>query len=81
MDKGIELVLVWRLRSTCPTLCYKKIRTSPKIRVRPSGTLSQTLDLENFADKFTVLLTKLVTVELVDDSHDSQQVVAGRTRL
>ena len=40
-----------RLRSTYPTLCYKEIGVSPKIRVRStsSGTLSQTLDLENFA--------------------------------
>jgi len=43
---GIELP--WRLPSTCPTLCYKEIWVSPKIRVLPSGTLSQTLDLENF---------------------------------
>jgi len=40
-----------RLRSTYPTLCYKEIGVSPKIRVlsTSSGTLSQTLDLENFA--------------------------------
>jgi len=30
-------------------LCFKEIRVSPKIRVRPSGTLSQTIDFENSA--------------------------------
>ena len=32
-----------------PTLFYKEIRVSPKIRIRPCGTLPQTLDLENCA--------------------------------
>ena len=31
-----------------PTLLYKETRVSPKVRVLPSGTLSQTLDSENF---------------------------------
>jgi len=35
--------------STCPTLCYKEIWLSSKIRVLASGTLSQTTDFENFA--------------------------------
>jgi len=30
-----------------PTLCYKGIRVSPKIRVLPFGNLSQTLDLSS----------------------------------
>jgi len=34
---------------TCPTLSYKENRAPPKIRALPSGTLSQTLDLETFA--------------------------------
>lgn len=35
---------------TCPTLSYKENRAPPKIRaLNPSGTLSQTLDLETFA--------------------------------
>ena len=41
--------LAWELHSTLPTLCFKEIQVSPKIRVLPSGTLPQTLDLENFA--------------------------------
>jgi len=41
--------LAWRLPSTYPKLCCKEIWVSPIIQVFPSGTLSQTLDLENFA--------------------------------
>ena len=43
--------LVWEL-STYPTLCCKEIRVSSEIRVLPSGTLFQTLDLENFATAY-----------------------------
>ena len=43
-DKRIGLVLAWELPSTYPTLCYKEIQVSSKIRVLPSGTL----DLEKF---------------------------------
>jgi len=42
-------VLAWKLNSTYPTLCYKEIWVSTKIRILLSGTLSQTQDLENFA--------------------------------
>jgi len=35
---------VWRLPFTSTTLCCKVIWVSPKIRVLPSGNLSQTLD-------------------------------------
>jgi len=45
----IRLVLIRELPSTYPTLCYKDIQVSSKIRVLPSGTLLQTLDLQNFA--------------------------------
>jgi len=38
----------WRFPSTYPTLCCKEIWVSSKIRVLPSGTLSQTPDSENF---------------------------------
>ena len=39
--------LAWELpTSTYLTLCYKEIRVSSKIRVLPSGTLLQTLDLK-----------------------------------
>ena len=54
----------------------KEIRVSPKIRVLNAGTLSQTLDLENFA---TASQQNSLTVELVDHSRDDRHVVAGRT--
>ena len=31
------------------TLCFREIRVSPKTMLLPSGTLSRTMDLENFA--------------------------------
>jgi len=34
-----------------PTLCYKEIWVSPKIRVLPSGTVSQTPDLETISPR------------------------------
>ena len=40
------------LPSTRPTHCYKEIQVIPKMRVLPSGTLFQTLDLENFATAY-----------------------------
>jgi len=47
--------LVWELPSTYPALCEKEILVSLKIRVLPSGTLSQTPDLENFATAYRSL--------------------------
>ena len=41
---GSSLLLAWRLPSTYPML--KDIHVSSKIRILPSGTLSQTQDLE-----------------------------------
>jgi len=51
-DERIELVLAWDLSSTYPTLCYKEIRISSKIRVLPSGNLFQTQGRENFATAY-----------------------------
>jgi len=45
----IELVFAQMLPLAYPTLCWKGIRVSPKIRVLPSRTYSHTLELENFA--------------------------------
>ena len=36
---------------TCPKLCCKEIRVTPKIKVLSSGTLPQILDLENFVQQ------------------------------
>jgi len=38
-----------RFPSTYATMYFKEIMVPPKIRVVPSGTLSRSLDLENFA--------------------------------
>ena len=37
---GLRWFLVWRLLSTCPTLCYKEIQVSTKIKVLPAENLS-----------------------------------------
>jgi len=50
--------MAWRLPSTYPTLCVKQIWVSPEIRVLPSGTLTQTLDLENFAKAILRVVNK-----------------------
>jgi len=55
-----ELVLVWELPLTCAILCFKENQVPTKIRVLPSGTLSQTLDLENFT------MASHIVKELVD---------------
>ena len=44
--------LIWELHSTYPTPCYKE---SSKIRVLPSGTLLQSLDLEIFCQGISIL--------------------------
>jgi len=41
-----SLVLAWRLPSSYPRLRFKEIWVSQNIRVLPSGTSSQTLDLD-----------------------------------
>ena len=71
-----------RLPSTYPTLCYKEISVSPKLWLLPSGTLSQTQDLEIFAtasrSRCQQNSLSSSTVELVDDFsvYDNRPVVA-----
>jgi len=75
----IELVLAWRLPSTYPALRGKEILLSPKIRVLPSGTSSQTPDFENFAtasrsrcqqnSSSSSSSSSSSTVEFVDDTY------------
>ena len=49
----IELAfLACRLLSTYPTRCSEEIQVCAKIRALPSGTLSQTPDLENFVSAY-----------------------------
>jgi len=69
----IELVFGMEA-STCLTLCYKEIWVSSKIRVLPSGTLSQTPDLKNLVTISRPrcqqnLSSSLSTVEPVDDTY------------
>jgi len=66
--------LARRLPSTYSTLRYKEIWVSPKIRVLPSVTLSQTPDLENFATASRSRCqqhssSSSSTVEPVDDTY------------
>ena len=72
LDKS-SWFLARRLPSTIPTLCYKEIGVSPKIKVLPSGTLSQTPDVENFAtasrSRCQQNSSSSSTVELVDDTY------------
>ena len=51
MAGQIELFLAWRLLSTYPTLCYKEIWISSKIKVLPPETLSQIPDLETISPR------------------------------
>ena len=59
--------------STYFTLWYKEMWVSPKITVLPRGTLSQTLDLENFAtasrSRCQQHSSSSSTVEFVDDTY------------
>jgi len=66
-----------------PTLCYKRTWVSSEIRVLPSGTSSQTWDIENFAAANRLRCqqnsssSSSSTVELVDDTlFDSRRIVA-----
>ena len=66
-----------------PTLCYKRTWVSSEIRVLPSGTSSQTRDIENFAAASRLRCqqnsssSSSSTVELVDDTlFDSRRIVA-----
>ena len=46
--------LAWRLSFTYPTLYFKEIWVSPKVRALPSETLSQTMDLSNNASSYAL---------------------------
>ena len=51
------------------TQCCKKIRVTPKIRVFPCGTLSQTPDLENFRHGKSIALSSMLVVVVVVDGR------------
>ena len=78
---GSNWFLSWRLSITyaIQKRCCKKIRVSLKVRLLISGTVSQTLDLENFATASRSRCQQnSSTVQLVDDTYDARRVVAGR---
>ena len=59
------------------TMCCKEIRIPPKRRVLPSGTLSRTLYLENFANVSpSCCQLNSSAVELVDYTYDGRRVVS-----
>ena len=69
----IEVVFGMEILSTYLTLWYKEMWVSPKITVLPCGTLSQTLDLDNFAtasrSRCQQHSSSSSTVEFVDDTY------------
>jgi len=52
MAEPVKLVFAWDLPSSCHTLSFKVTHISSKIRVVPSGTLSWTPELVNFATAY-----------------------------
>jgi len=70
------------LPTLCCELACEGIWVHPKIRVLPSATLSQTLDLENFATASQLCCQQnSSTVEFVGHTYDGRRVVAGRTKI
>jgi len=66
-----------RLPSIYPTLSCKEIRVSPKIMVLSSGSLSQTLDVDNFATASrSCCQHNSSTVELADRTYYASWLVA-----
>jgi len=59
---GLILFLTWKLLSTSPTLCFKEIRVSTKIRVLSPGTLSEILDLRKFCQRLLPNPNALVAI-------------------
>ena len=51
-DGRLICFLAWKLFSTSPTLCFKEIRVSTKVRILPRKTFSKTLQSENFATAY-----------------------------
>jgi len=80
--RRIELVLAWKLSLTYPYTELQGNSGVSKIRVLSAGTLSQTLDLENFATTSQQRCQlNSSTVELVDCTCGNRRVVARCTLL
>ena len=58
-DERVNLVLAWMFfptsRRSRPTLCFKEIRVSTKIRVLLSGIFPETQDLENYCHGVSIV--------------------------
>ena len=80
---GLSWFLARRLPSTCPTLCFKEIWITPKIRILPFGTLSQTVDLQNFAmaSGSSVLSVKMMTGNFIYHTCDTASWAYGTSLL
>jgi len=64
------------IKASFHTLCYNRV--PPKPRVFLSGTLSQTLDSENFAAAIrSCCQQNSSTVELVDNTYDDRRIAAA----
>jgi len=75
---GLIQFLVWWLPSTTPTLCFKEILVSAKIRALPSGTLSQTTDLKNLTMAYR---SSKRVINLARESGRSERDKLNRCRL
>jgi len=74
----IELVLAWEIIPAPISLCVirNSVRLPARIRVLSCGTLSQTVDLDNFAMSCRWCCQQnSTTVELMDHSYDGRRVV------
>ena len=69
-------LLAWRLLSTYPTMCCKKIRTSPKLSVLSSRTFSETAERENFATANRSRCQQNSSRMELADTCDGRRVVA-----
>jgi len=71
--------LARELHLTYPTLCYKKIQVPSKIRVLPSGTLLQTLDLENFATAYRSSKQRVINLARQGGRPERDKLVRRRS--
>ena len=74
MGGRIELVFACRLLSIYHTLYFKEIQISTEVRVLPSGTLSQTPDLENFASAYR-FSKRVINLDRERWTVDAQSVI------
>jgi len=76
-NHGSSSFLTRRLPSTCPTLCNKEICVSSKIRVLPSGTVSNS-GLRKFCHSKSIALSAKLVVIVVDSQVCWQHLYDSR---